>query len=183
MLLLFKGVLCYVTRLSLEEVEQQLVALPASMPPEQIRALLAQTIWAAQDPASQREALFARHFSYRARLPCGSMLAAAMSKRAARCALTEDGQPRVSRADAAGHSFAAHWIFSIDAAAGSLRARVESEGFLLMKRATGKTYLFDDAAACPDSMPECADEAESEDGAAKRRRCIHCDSHSSEDNC
>ena len=171
MLLLFKGVLHYVTQLSLKEVEEQLLVLPASMPPQQIRTLLAHTIWAEQDPALQREALFAKQFSYRAKLPCGGMLAAVMSKGAAQCSLSNEF-PKISRADAAGLSFTAHWIFSIDTAAGSLRATVESEGFLLVKRASGKKpYLLDDdAAACPETMPVCAGGTEDEDRSRKRRR-------------
>ena len=172
MLLLFKGVLCYVTQLSLAEVEEQLLVLPGSMPPEQIRALLANTIWSAQDLASQHEALFAKQFSYRAKLPCGSMLAAAMGT-VVRCSLSKE-LPGVSRADAAGHSFTAQWIFSIDPAAGTLRTRVESEGFLLVERASG-TYLLENAPACPETMPECAGGTEYEGHPGKRRRYFHRD--------
>jgi hypothetical protein len=128
MLLLFRGVLSYVAHLSLEQVEEQLLTLPAGMPPGSIRALLAGTVWAAQAAVQQREVLFAKSFAHRAKLPCGSMLAAAMGWR-------DSPHPLVSRADAAAHSLRAHWIFSIQLSAGSLRRRVEDEGFSMVRRA------------------------------------------------
>lgn len=127
MLLLFKGVLCYVTGLSPQQVKEQLRTLPRSMTPDRIRALLAATIWASQGAAQRQEALFAKRFAHHAKLPCGAILAAAMGAGGS-------PHPDVSRADAAAHSLAAHWIFSIDSSAGSLRSCVESEGFSLVRR-------------------------------------------------
>ena len=134
MLLLFRGVLCYVAQLSLEQVEEQLRTLPAGMPPDSIRALLVRTVWAAQGEVQQSEVLFAKRFAHRAKLPCGGMLAAAMG-------LHDRPYPLVSRADAAGHSLRAQWIFSIDPSAGSLRSRVEDEGFTLVRRACTEYLL------------------------------------------
>ena len=134
MLLLFRGVLCYVGQLSLEQVEEQLLALPAGMSPDSIRALLAGTVWAAQGAVQQREVRFAKGFAYRAKLPCGSMLATAMG-------LPDKPCPPVAKADAAEHSLSAHWIFSIQLSAGSLRSSVEDEGFTVVRRA-GAGYLL-----------------------------------------
>jgi hypothetical protein len=49
--------------------------------------------------------------------------------------------PLLSRADAAGHSLSAPWIFSIDPSHGSLRSRVEDEGFTLVRRACAEHLL------------------------------------------
>ena len=161
MLLLFKGVLCYVTQLSMEEVELQLLALPALMAPDRIRALLAATIWAAQETVQQYELCFSEEFAYRAKLPCGSMLAAAMG------GANLNG---VSRADAAGHSLTAQWIFSINPVAGTLRSRVESEGFLLVQRACAGALLCADACDDDDCHGGARCGAGNERHASKRRR-------------
>ena len=137
MLLLFRGVLCYVAQLSLEQVEEQLLALPAGMPPDSIRALLARTVWAAHGADQQREVRFAKGFAYRAKLPCGNMLATAMGLRDSPC-------PPMAEADAAQHSLSAHRIFSIQVWAGSLRSRVEDEGFTVVRRASAPDYLLGD---------------------------------------
>ncbi len=63
MLLLFRCVRFHVAQLSLEQVEEQLLALPAGtagMPPDSIRALLAGTVWAAQGALQQREGRFTK---------------------------------------------------------------------------------------------------------------------------
>ena len=150
MLLLFRGVLDYVAQLSLEQVEEQLLTLPAGMPPGSIRALLAGTAWAAQGAVQQREARFAKTFAHRAKLPCGSMLAAAMH-------LRDRPYPLVSRADAAAHFLRAHWIFSIHLSPGSLRSRVEDEGFTVVRCRACHAHLLgngDDACVGGDDDSE-----------------------------
>lgn len=164
MLLLFKGVLCYVGRLSVEEVELQLRALPDKMSPEEIRKLLASTIWATQDAV--HEMGFAQDVAYGARLPCGCMLAAAVGRVA-----SQGLWSRVSRAEAAGLSLWALWIFSIDPVVGSLRDRVEHEGFLMVRRTE---MLFPDFLCLDTSAEVCGqDEFTSDvevDRPAKRGR-------------
>ena len=145
MLLLFQGVLCYVSSLTVEEVELQLLALPESMSPSQIRELLASTVWAGQDGVQLSEACFAKDFAYRAKLPCGSTLAVAMGR-----SVLQGPWGPVSRAEAVGSSLWAQWIFSIDPDDGSLRSRVEHEGFLLVHR---KEF------PCPSSLrPDAGDD-------------------------
>jgi hypothetical protein len=156
MLLLFRGVLSYVAHLSLEQVEQQLRTLPAGMAPHSIRALLAGTVWAAQGEVQQQEVLFATRFAHRAKLPCGGMLATAMG-------LRHRPYPLVSRADAAAHSLRAHWISSIDLAAGSLRSRVEEEGFTMVSRACAG-YLLGDGGGVAGDCSERDDCSESDFG-------------------
>ena len=181
MLLLFRDVLFYVAQLSLEQVEEQLTTLPAGMPPSSIRALLAGTVWAAQAAVRQREVLFAKSFAHRAKLACGSMLATAMG-------LRDSPPPLVSRADAAAHSLRAHWIFSIQLSAGSLRCRAEDEGFTMVRR-TCAGYLRghghigrDDLerAECSESdggrwrgEASAAPDGEGTPRMGKRRRCSH----------
>ena len=167
MLLLFRGVLCYVAQLSLQQVEEQLLTLPPGMTPGSIRALLAGTVWAAQGAVQQREVLFARRFAYRAKLPCGSMLATAMG-------LRDGPYPPVARSDAAAHSLRAHWIFSIHLSAGSLRSCVEDEGFTMVRRACagyllGRAHVGGDCAERHDCRSESDGGGESHGGRCGER--------------
>ena len=80
------------------------------------------------------------------------MLAAAMGLRD-----SPRPYPLVSRADAAAHSLRAHWIFSIHLSPGSLRSRVEDEGFTVVRRRACPAYLLgnrDDACVGGDDDSE-----------------------------
>jgi len=116
MLLLFKGVLEYVTSLTHREVIKLFHRLPQGMSPTAVRELLASLHWTAHGVEAAYERNFAQGMSYISLLPVGDQI--------------------MSRSQATGVSFSALWNYATNLAPGSLRNRVEHEGFTYVVRVT-----------------------------------------------
>ena len=117
MLLLFKSVLEFVTSLTHREVIELFHMLPQGMSPTAVRDLLvSRQHWTADGAEATYERNFAQGMSYISLLPVGDQI--------------------MSRAQAAGASLSALWNYATNLAPGSLRNRVEHEGFAYVVRVT-----------------------------------------------
>jgi hypothetical protein len=116
MLLLFRSVLEFVTNLTEGEVVELFHRLPQGMSPTAVRELLALRHRTAHGIECYYERNFAQGMSYNSLLSVGDQI--------------------MSRAQATGASLSALWDYATNRAPGSLRTRVEHEGFAHVVRYT-----------------------------------------------